>query len=67
VKRTQQGLTLVLRIVIKMRNQDYVVLCKTIWKWFENLLIFWEVNLTRTCPTLTYLHSQWRIKDHVVL
>jgi len=52
---------------LKMRNQGYIVLYKTIWKWFGKPFEFWKVNLTRTCPAPTYLHSQWRIKDHVVL
>ena len=68
VKGTRQGLKPWSYVFsLKMRNQSYIVLYKTIWKWFGKPFNFYEVNLTRICPAPTYLHSQWRIKDHVVL
>jgi len=68
VEGTRQGLNPWSYVFsLKMRNQGYVVLYKTIWKWFRKPFDFWELNLTKTCSAPTYLYSQWRIKDYVVL
>jgi len=34
---------------------------------FEKILIFWKVNQIRISLAPTYLQSEWRIRDDIVL